>query len=45
MATVTPQYSETNLIGRLDRKATSTDTTIYVRFYDRITGDARTPLA
>lgn len=39
------QYTETNLVGYLNESVDTSDTTIYVRFYDRVTGDARTPLA
>lgn len=43
MALVTPQYTETALIGYLTQPISASDTTIYVQFFDKITGAARTP--
>jgi hypothetical protein len=41
----TMQYSESNLIGYLNTGITASGTTITVRFYDKITGEVRTPLS
>ena len=38
-----PLYTETNLIGNLVNSITSTDSSIQVRFYDKVTGAARIP--
>lgn len=39
------QYTETNLLGYLNVGITAADRTIQVKFYDKVTGVARTPLA
>lgn len=43
MSSITQLYSESNLIGYLNAGITASDTTITVKFYDKVTGIARTP--
>jgi|GEM_PF-4262460 len=45
MADIVPQWAETNLIGYLDATASASASSITVKFYDKVTGAARTPHA
>ncbi len=45
MSTITPQYTESNLVGNLEASISTSVTSILVTFFDRITGLQRTPLA
>lgn len=45
MASITPQYTESNLTGNLTESVDAVVTTIKAEFLDRITGDQRTPLS
>lgn len=45
MSAITPQYTESNLVGNLENSISTSATTITVTFLDRITGLQRTPLS
>lgn len=43
MSSITPQYTESNLVGTLTQSIDGAATTIYAAFTDRISGDVRQP--